>query len=64
MSKAVTTISFAKLIQGRESSARLTDDGLVDLVDVVMAVTAKNSNHSNEVMRNLKQSFFPNEKNC
>ena len=61
-SKAITSISFAELIQGRDSSARVTDDGLVDLVDVVMIITAKNSNHSNEVMRNLKQSLFPNEK--
>ncbi len=54
-------ISFAELIQGRDSSVRMTDDGLADVVDTVMVITGKNCNHSNELLRNLKPSLFDNE---
>lgn len=55
-------ISFAEIVQGRDSSVRVTDDGLFDVVDTVMVVTGKNCNHSNETLRNLKPSLFDNEK--
>ncbi len=40
-------LSFAAIVQGRDSSVWVTDDGLGDVVDVVMVVTGKNCNHSN-----------------
>ena len=55
-------LSFAKIVQGRDSSVRVTDDGLMDVVDTVMIVTSKDCNHSNELLRNLKPSLFDNEK--
>jgi hypothetical protein len=55
-------ISFAEVVQGRETNVRLTDDGLFDVVDTVMVVTGKNCNHSNETLRNMKSSLFDNEK--
>ena len=54
-------LSFAAIVQGRDSSVRVTEDGLGDVIDVVMAVTGKNCNHANEVLRNLKQSLFDTE---
>ena len=54
-------VSFAEIVQGRDSSVRVTDDGLFDVVDTVMVVTGKNCNHSNELLRNLKPSLFDNE---
>ena len=61
-SKPVPVLSFAAIVQGRDSSVRVTDDGLGDVVDVVMVVTGKNCNHSNEALRNLSPSLFDNEK--
>jgi hypothetical protein len=55
-------LSFASIVQGRDSSVRITDDGFFDVVDTVMVVTGKNCNHSNELLRNLKSSLFDNEK--
>lgn len=40
---------------------RMTNDGLVDVVDIVMVITANNCNRSNETLRNLKQSLFDTE---
>lgn len=51
-------LSFAEIVQGRDASVRVTDDGLVDLVDLVMVVSGKNCNNSNELLRNLKSSLF------
>lgn len=62
MANSKPELSFAALVQGRDSSVRVTEDGLGDVVDVVMVVTGKNCNHSNEVLRNLKPSLFDNEK--
>jgi hypothetical protein len=58
----VPELSFAKIVQGRDSSVRVTDDGLADLVDLVMVVTAKNCNDSNELLRDLNPSLFDKEK--
>ena len=58
MANSKPVLSFAAIVQGRESSARVTEDGLVDLVDLVMVVTGKNCNDSNEVLRDLKPSLF------
>ena len=61
MAHSKPVLSFAAIVQGRDSSVRITDDGLGDVVDVVMVVTGKNCNHANETLRNLKPSLFDNE---
>jgi hypothetical protein len=61
MANSKPVLSFAAIVQGRDSSVRVTEDGLGDVVDVVMVVTGKNCNHANEVLRNLKPSLFDNE---
>ena len=57
MASTKPVLSFAAIVQGRDSSVRVTDDGLGDVVDVVMVVTGKNCNHANEALRNLKPSI-------
>ena len=51
--------SFAETVQGHCTSVRLTDDGLMYAVDLVMAMTGKNCNDSGQVLRRLskKKSF-------
>ena len=55
-------LSFTEIVQGRDSSVRVTANDLADVVDLVMAVTGKNCNHSNEVLRNMNHSLFDTEK--
>ena len=54
-------ISFAAIVQGRDSSVRVTSDGMISVIDLVMVVTGKNCNHANECIRNMKQSLFNTE---
>ena len=54
-------LSFAEIVQGRDASVRVTDDGMLDVVDLVMVVTGKNCNDSNEALRDLKPSLFDKE---
>lgn len=55
-------LSFAEIVKGRDASVRVFEDGLVDVVDLVMVVTAKDCNHSNACLRSLDNSLFDNQK--
>lgn len=61
MSCSKPVISFAKIVQGRDSSVLVTDDGLVDIVNLLMIFADKDCNHSNETLRLLKPSLFDKE---
>ena len=62
MANSKPALSFAQLVQGRDASVRVIEDGLADLVDVVMVVTGKDCNHSNACLRSLDNSLFDNQK--
>ena len=51
-------LSFAAIVHGRDSSVRVTDDGLGDVIDVVMVVTGKDCNQANACFRALNLSLF------
>jgi hypothetical protein len=55
-------LSFAEIVQGRDTTVRVSYDGLIYAVDLIMAVTGKNCNDSNEVLRGLQPSVFDKEK--
>lgn len=42
-------LSFAELVQGRDSSVRVTDDGMLDVVDLVMVVHGAARNYASQV---------------
>jgi hypothetical protein len=54
-------ISFAEIVQGRDASVRVTVDGLIYAVDLVMVMTGKSNNESNECLRELNPSLFNKE---
>jgi hypothetical protein len=56
--KQENLISFAEIVHGGDSSIRVTNDGMIYAVDLVMLVTGKNRNHSNECIRTLSKSLF------
>jgi hypothetical protein len=52
------TISFDEFAKGDNSTVRVTADGLIYAVDLVMAMTGKNCNDSNDCLREMKDSLF------
>ena len=55
------SISFADVVQGRDSTVRVTADGLLYAVDLVMAMTGKDRNQASMVLRRLSNDLFLNE---
>jgi hypothetical protein len=47
-------ISFAELIQGRDSSVRITDDNLLYAVDLTMVINGADRNNASKVYFGLK----------
>lgn len=58
MAHSKPALSFAAIVQGRDSSVRVTDDMLGDVVDMVMVVTGKDCNQANEVLRRMDPALF------
>ena len=51
-------LSFAEIVHGRESSVRITDDGLLFAVDLVMVVTGKDRDHAGQALRSISHEIF------
>ena len=62
----VRECSFLDIVQWNDStkreSVRISDDNLINAVDLVMSMAGKNRNVANEVLRDLKPSHFNKEK--
>jgi GTPase SAR1 family protein len=56
------SISFDEIVQGRDASVRITVDGLIYAIDLVMVVTGKGRDHSGKTLRDLPEEVFPSEK--
>ena len=56
-----SAISFAEIVQGRDATVRVTPDRMIYAVDLVMVMTGKNCNDSNECLRELSSSLFNKE---
>jgi hypothetical protein len=54
--------SFAEIAPGRHSSVKVTDDGLLYAVDLVMAVTSKDRDMAGNVIRRLSDQIFQSSK--
>lgn len=42
-------MSFKEIVQGRDATVRVTFDGLLHVVDLVMVMTGRDKNQANEV---------------
>ena len=51
-------ISFAEIVQGRLASVRVTVDGLIYAVDLVMVMTGLNRNDAGQALRRLSDKVF------
>ena len=60
----VNLFSFAEIVHGRESSVRITDDGLLFAIDLVMVMTGKDRHHSAKTLRRLNEDVFKSDKLC
>ena len=56
---ATKSISFDELVKGRESTVRVTADGLIYVVDLVVVVTGSSRNDSAQSIRRLPSNVFP-----
>lgn len=54
--------SFAEIVKGRDSSVRVTEDGLFFAVDLAMVVMGKNRDDAGKALRNLADETFPSAK--
>ncbi len=52
------TFSFAEIVHGRDSSVRVTDDGLFYAVDLVMVVTGKDRDYAGQIIRSIHPDIF------
>lgn len=52
-SLAPSAISFAQILHGRDASVRVTSDGLIYAVDLVMVVTGLDRNHAGNSLRRV-----------
>jgi hypothetical protein len=58
MSSACKYLSFKEIVHGRDASVRITDDGLLFVVDLVMVMTGKSRDDSSRVLRDLPEEMF------
>jgi hypothetical protein len=56
--KTKKNFSFASIVEGRDASVRVTDDGLLVAVDLAMVVSKKSQNNAGKDLRNLKENIF------
>ena len=47
----VKTMSFAEIVKGRDASVRMTDDGYLYAVDLVMVMTGADRNYAGQVIQ-------------
>lgn len=55
-------LSFAEIIQGRDHIVKVSDDGLLYAVDLVMVMTGKNRDMAGNVLRRLPEELFKSSK--
>ncbi len=48
--KEVQTISFGEIVRGRDASVRVTDDGYLYAVDLVMVMTGADRKYASQVI--------------
>lgn len=54
--------SFAEVVQGRDASVRVSEDGLLYAVDLVMVMSGKNREDSAKAIRDLPTQLFQPER--
>lgn len=53
-----STISFAEIIHGRDSTVRVTHDHMIYAVDLVMVMTGKDRDHAGQTLRGISDEKF------
>ena len=56
------SISFAEIVKDRNASVRITDDGMIVAVDLVMVVTGSTRDDAGKALRRLSDKVFPSGK--
>jgi len=56
------SISFDEIVKGRDATVRITEDGLLYAIDLVMVVTGKNRNEAGEAIRRIPEDLFSSDR--
>ena len=59
-----SAISFAEIVQGRDATVRVTPDGMICVIDLVMVMTGQDRNYAGFTLRRLPEEDFPSHKYC
>jgi hypothetical protein len=51
-------IIFTEIVQGRDASVRVTEDGMIWAVDLIMVVSGKSRDDSSKILRDLREAVF------
>lgn len=51
-------MSFQEIVQGRDANVRVTSDGFMHAVDLVMVMTGKSRDDAGKAIRNLPNELF------
>ena len=62
MPAAPRTISFSTVVKDRNAQVRVTEDGLLHAVELVVLVTGKNNDDASKSLRNLSETVFKSSK--
>lgn len=57
-----SSISFAEIIHGRDSTVRVTPDGMIYAVDLVMVMTGLSRDDAGRTLRRLSEEIFSSDK--
>ena len=61
-SKPIQALSFAEIIQGRDASVRVTHDGMIYAVDLVVVMTGLSRDDAGKTLRRLSDKHFSSDK--
>lgn len=59
---AAKCISFDSIVEGRDASVRVTEDGMIYAIDLAMVVTGKNRDNAGMAIRRIPEETFPSVK--
>lgn len=62
MSSACKFLSFEEIVHGRDATVRITDDGMLFVVDLVVVVTGKSRDDASKVIRMIPENIFQSTK--
>jgi hypothetical protein len=62
MSSACKYLSFEEIVHGRDATVRITDDGFIHVIDLVMVISGMSRDDAGKTIRRIPEELFPSDK--